>query len=556
MAERYPHVNKANQYCRDVVSGKIDACLYVRQCCQRHIDDLAKSRSKSYRWTFNKDKAEEVCEFIEHQVHVKGKWAGEPIRLEPWQCFIECCIFGWIDKKTKFRRFLEAFVLVPRKNGKSVIAAGTGNYMFLADGEAGAEVYSGATSEKQAWEVFRPAKQMIEKTPGFKDFFGVDIFAKSMFHAESASRFEPVIGKPGDGASPHCAIIDEYHEHPTSDLFDTMQTGMGARDQALMFTISTAGTNKAGPCGVYFDQCVKILVGTIQNDRVFAIMYGLDEKDDWTDIKNWKKANPNYGVSVNEDYLIQQLETAKQNPSKQNIIRCKNLNQWLSVDTAWMDIMKLAKCKDLTLIPESMTGKRCVLALDLASKIDIAALNILFFDDKEYWAFGRYYSCRATVDKPENQHYQTWELEERLTVTPGERIDFNQIEDDIKELCQQFQVDGIAYDPWQAVQLAANLTAEGLLMIETRATVQNFSEPMKLLEAAIYSNEFHYDGCPILTWMFSNVVAHYDKKENIYPNKTRNENKIDGVVALIMSMNAATRLKSTPKEPEAAVIVI
>lgn len=556
MAELYPITNKANKYARDVVGGKIIVCESVRLACARHLDDLVHSKKSSYQWTFDKEKAETACEFIEQQVHVKGKWAGEFIRLEPWQCFIVACIVGWIDKKTKLRRFREAFIMVPRKNGKSAMAAGLANYMFLADGEAGAEVYSGATTEKQAWEVFRPAKLMLEKSPGFRDTFGFEIFAKSIFCAETASRFEPIIGKPFDGQSSSFCIVDEYHQHDTSDLYDTMITGMGARSQPLMFVITTAGTNSAGPCKLMHDQVDKILRGTVKNDRVFGIIFTVDKDDDWTDLKNWKKANPNYGVSVEEDFLIHQLETAKQNPSKQNIIRCKHLNQWLTVDTAWMNMPKLAKCKDLTLIPESMTGKRCVLALDLASKIDIAALNILFFDDKEYWTFGRYYSCRATVDKPENQHYQTWELEERLIVHEGERIDFSQIEEDVKELCQQFQVDGIAYDPWQAVQLASNLASEGLLMIETRATVQNFSEPMKLLEAAIYSGEFHYDGCPILSWMFSNVVAHYDKKENIYPNKTRNENKIDGVVALIMSMNAATRLKSTPKEPEPEVIVI
>ena len=556
MAERYPHVNKANQYCRDVVSGKIDACLYVRQACQRHLKDLEKSKAKTYRWTFDKDKAEEICEFIELQVHVKGKWAGEFIRLEPWQCFIECSIFGWIDKKTGNRRFTEAFVLVPRKNGKSVLAAGTSNYMFLADGEAGAEIYSGATTEKQAWEVFRPAKQMIEKTPGFKNFFGVDIFAKSMFHAESASRFEPVIGKPGDGASPTLGVVDEYHEHDTSDLFDTMQTGMGARDQALMFTISTAGTNKAGPCGVYFDQCAKILAGSIQNERVFCVMYGIDKDDDWTDIKNWKKANPNYGVSVNEEYLIQQLATAKQNPSKQNIIRCKNLNEWLTVDSPWMDMLKLEKCKNPALVIEAMKGKKCILGLDLASKIDIAALIYLFYDAARFWCFGKYYSPRATVEKPQNQHYQTWELEERLTVHEGEVIDFNAIKDDIRDACRAFEVQSVAYDPWQATQLANELSAEEITMVEVRAGALSFSEPMKELEAAIYSGKFEYDACPILTWMFGNVVAHYDKKENIYPNKTRNENKIDGVVALIMAMNMAIRLKSAPEEAEPQIHIL
>jgi len=473
------------------------------------------------------------------------------VRLEPWQCFIECASFGWVDKKTKFRRFTEVFVLVPRKNGKSVLAAGTANYMFLADGESGAEIYAGATNEKQAWEVFRPAKQMIEKSPGFKETFGVEIFAKSMFHAESASRFEPVIGKPGDGASPYLAIVDEYHEHDTSDLFDTMVTGMGARDQAMMFTISTAGTNKAGPCGIYYDKIVKILGGQMQNDRVFGIIFTIDKDDDWTDLRVWKKANPNFGVSVNEEYLIKQLETAKQDVSKQNIIRCKHLNQWLTVDAAWMDTIKLGECKNLALVMESMKGKKCILGLDLASKIDIAALVILFYDDQKYYAFGRYYSPRATVEKPENQHYQTWELEERLTVTPGQIIDYDIIKDDIREICSQFDVEAIAYDPFQATQLSTELSNEGLTMVETRATVLNFSEPMKQLEATIYSKAFEYDGCPVLTWMFSNVVAHYDKKDNIYPNKARNENKIDGVVALIMALNMAMRLRSAaPVEPQ------
>ena len=551
MAEKYPHVNKAHQYCRDVISGKIDACLFVRQACQRHLTDLKKSDGKSYRWIFDRERAERICELIEHQVHVKGKWAGELVRLEPWQCFIECASFGWVDKKTKFRRFTEVFVLVPRKNGKSVLAAGTANYMFLADGESGAEIYAGATNEKQAWEVFRPAKQMIEKSPGFKETFGVEIFAKSMFHAESASRFEPVIGKPGDGASPYLAIVDEYHEHDTSDLFDTMVTGMGARDQAMMFTISTAGTNKAGPCGIYYDKIVKILGGQMQNDRVFGIIFTIDKDDDWTDLRVWKKANPNFGVSVNEEYLIKQLETAKQDVSKQNIIRCKHLNQWLTVDAAWMDTIKLGECKNLALVMESMKGKKCILGLDLASKIDIAALVILFYDDQKYYAFGRYYSPRATVEKPENQHYQTWELEERLTVTPGQIIDYDIIKDDIREICSQFDVEAIAYDPFQATQLSTELSNEGLTMVETRATVLNFSEPMKQLEATIYSKAFEYDGCPVLTWMFSNVVAHYDKKDNIYPNKARNENKIDGVVALIMALNMAMRLRSAaPVEPQ------
>jgi phage terminase large subunit-like protein len=556
MAERYPHVNKANQYARDIVAGRIPACKWVRLACERHLKEIKMQKDRAFRWRFDREKADRVCSFVESLVHVKGKWAGEPLLLSPWQTFILACVIGWVDKKTGLRRFREAFIVVPRKNGKSALAAGLANYMFLADDEAGAEIYSGASTEKQAWEVFRPAKMMIEKSPGFKNTFGVEIFAKSMFCAETASRFEPIIGKPGDGQSSSFTVVDEYHQHDTAELYDTMLTGMGARTQPMMFAITTAGTNTAGPCKIMQEQVEKILNGTIRNDRVFGIIYTIDEEDDWTDLENWKKANPNYGISVEEEFLIQQLETAKQNPSKQNIIRCKHLNQWLTVDTAWMDMLKLAKCVDLALIPEKCKNMRCVIGLDLASKIDIAALIILFFDETEFYCFGRYYSCRATVDKAQNQHYQTWELEGRLSVGEGERIDFGMIKDDLRELHRDYEVECVAYDPWQATQLAGEMTEEEMVMVEVRAGALSFSEPMKELEAVIYSGAFHYNGDPVLTWMFANVVAHYDKKENIYPNKTREENKIDGVVALIMAMNAAIRLKSTPPEPEPGIIVI
>lgn len=540
-------VARLNQYCADILSGTIPACHTVVQACQRHVDDL----KRKSRWRFDEARANRACGFIEMLVHVKGKWAGDLIRLEPWQCFCIGMIFGWVDKTTGRRRFTEALIFVPRKNGKSILAAGIGVYMFLADQEPGAEVYSGATTEKQAWEVFRPAKLMVDKSPGIKATFGADVFAKSMYHGAAGSRFEPIVGKPSDGASPSLAIVDEYHEHDTSDLYDTMITGMGARSQPLVLTITTAGTNQAGPCGIYFDRVTKILNGTLENDRIFGILYGIDKEDDWTDLENWKKANPNYGVSIDDEFLIHQLETAKQTPSKQNIIRCKHLNQWLTVDTAWMDILKLEACRDAALVIEAMKGKRCILGLDLASKVDLAALVAVFFDDTDYWVFGKYYSPRETVEKEENQHYRTWEIEDRLTVTPGATIDYDEIKEDLRQWYAAFGVEAVAYDPFQATQMSLELTKETINMVEVRPTVLNFSEPMKEVESAVYGKRFHYDACPILHWMFGNVVAHYDKKDNIYPNKARNENKIDGVVAVISAVNLIMRLRNAaPPEPQ------
>ena len=242
----YPNVNAANQYARDVVRGKIVACQFVIQACQRHLDDLMAEKSKSFRYRFDKDLAERAAKFIQLLPHTKGEWAFKrmPITLEPWQLFVICCAFGWVNKGTRLRRFREVYTEIPRKNGKSAISAGVALYCFACDNEFGAEVYSGATTEKQAWEVFRPARLMCKRTPMLTEAFGIEVNASNMNRPEDGARFEPLIGNPGDGSSPHCAVVDEYHEHATDALYTTMLTGMGARRQPLMWAIKFgAGKN-------------------------------------------------------------------------------------------------------------------------------------------------------------------------------------------------------------------------------------------------------------------------------------------------------------------------
>lgn len=536
-----PHVVTANRYAREVVSGKIPACRFVRSACQRHLDDLNRERLRTFPYRFDKTKAELVCRFIEKQVHVKGKWAGKLIRLEPWQAFVFCVLFGWLEKSTGLRRFRKAYIEVPRKNGKSVIAAGIGNYMLVADREKGAEVYCGASTEVQAWEVFRPAKLMMDQSPGLKNSFGVEINAKSMSVLATGSRFVPVIGKPGDGASPSCAIVDEYHEHDTPDLHDTMYTGMGAREQPLMLIITTAGTNLAGPCKQQHDEVVKVLDGISENNELFGIIYTIDDDDDWSSFDNWKKANPNIGVSVFEDFLRARHRDACNNASQQNIIKTKHLNVWCNANTAWMNMLKWQACADPSISLDQFEGMPCVAALDLASKTDIAALMLLFWKDSKYYAFGRYYLPRETVDLPQNRHYQTWEIEDRLTVTPGAVTDYEYIKEDLRRFRTRFDIRSVPFDPFQATQLSTELMAEEFPMVEIGATVKNFSEPMKELEKLVLAGDLVHDGDPVLAWMASNVVAHYDAKDNIFPRKERNENKIDGVVALIMGLNMAMR---------------
>ncbi|WP_271103707.1 terminase large subunit [Pseudomonas tohonis] len=544
----YPFVRAGEKYARDVVEGKIVACKRVRQACQRHLDDRKRKASPSFPYVFDPAKAERVARFLQKLPHTKGKWAGKKmkVKLEPWQLFSICIPFGWVHRKTKFRRFRVIVIFVARKNGKSIVAGGLGLYMFCADDEFGAEVYSGATTEKQAWEVFRPAKLMVERTHPLREHFDIDVNASNMVRLEDGSRFEPVIGKPGDGASPSCALIDEYHEHQDSSLYDTMETGMGAREQPVLLVITTAGSNIGGPCHELVRDAEKMLdkvPGADQPD-MWAMLYSIDPGDDWTDPANMIKANPNYGVSVSADYLQARLRAAMQSPRKQSVFRTKHLNEWVGAKSAWLNMVRWAEAKPRKSLAE-LENRPCFIGLDLASKIDVVATILLFppvADDPVWHVHGRYYLPEARVIEAEDVNAQRYDELDKLgllTLTDGEVIDFEVIKDDLREFQGRFDVQQIGYDPWQATQLAQEMERENMTMVEVGATVRNFSEPMKELEKLVTQRLMAHGGCPVLSWMASNVVAQIDAKENIYPRKERPENKIDGIVALIMALGRA-----------------
>ncbi len=540
-----PHTNEALKYARDVVAGKILACLFVRQACQRQLDDLKRWPGKSGPYYFDKAAAEKFINFVELMPHVKGEWARrkETLKYEPWQKFIWTTLFGWKRTKDDTRRFREAYMEIPRKNGKSCQVAPAGLFMMAYDDEAAAEIFCGATTEKQAWAVFGPARLMAKNGDEFCARFGVEVNARNINILADGSKFEPLIGDPGDGDSPSCGIIDEYHEHKNDGMFNTMLTGMGSRRQPLMLVITTSGYNLGGPCYSMRDRARKVLGKIIEDDELFAIIYTIDKSDEWTSKEALIKANPNYGVSVMEDYLLAQQRKAMQNPSKQNAFKTKHLNVWCSASVAWMNMLKWDDCADTSLSIEDFEGEKAVVALDLASKIDIAAKVTVFTrkidDESHYYAFGEYYLPEETVQESGNEQYEGWAHEGRLTLTPGNVIDFAYIEDDLKEDASRFEVVEVPYDPFQATQLSTRMLEEGFPMVEMRPTVLNFSEPMKELESLVLSKRLHHNGCPIMTWMVSNVVAHLDNKDNIYPRKERPENKIDGVVALIMALGRA-----------------
>jgi phage terminase large subunit-like protein len=554
-----PHVDAALRYCRQVLDGTVLAGKWVKKACQRHLDDLERAKTDTFGFYFDPAQAERVCRFLEMLPHVKGKWArpdplnpgANCLRLEDWQCFATCAVFGWLVKgservvrggrKVGLRRFKETDIWVARKNAKSTLAAGWGHWMFAKDDEPGAEVYCGAGSEKQAWEVFGPARQMCIAEPKMQNELGIEVNARNLTLSSGGalSKFEPVIGKPGDGSSPHCAIIDEYHEHQTSEQFDTFKTGMGAREQPLLLVISTGGFNLAGPARDRWVEGEKILDRVFEDERRFVLIYTVDKDSEWSTEAGLRKANPNWGVSVNVETVIADLANALREARNQTAFKTKHANLWVSASTAFFNLEFWSRCEDRTIKVENYAGMRCVEAGDLASKIDLVAAVKVFPVDSKFVIFARYYSPEDVVNLPENQHYQKWRAEGWLTATPGNIVDLQRFRDDLIEDCSRFQMLEIPLDPWQATLMINELREKNAPAYELRQIVQNLSEPMKNVDALMRAGRLIHDGNPITTWCLSNVVAQVDRKDNIFPRKERPENKIDGAVALIMAMGRA-----------------
>lgn len=560
----------ATSYATQVVAGKIVACKWHRLACERHLKDLKRVGTEGFAYVWNPElvdsddrkyqPAERVCKFAELLPHIKGDWAarGQLIKLEPWQVFILASIFGWVHRETGKRRFRVADVIVPRKNAKSTLAAVIGLYMLAADGEFGAEVYSGATSQDQAMEVFRPALLMARATEKFRRRYGVAANASNVSIVENNSKFEPVIGKPGDGASPSCAIVDEYHEHKTSELFDTMQTGMGARSQPLILVITTAGSDISGPCYLHQVELQKILEGVIENDQRFGIVFTIDEGDDWTSAAALRKANPNFGISIDAEFLTLQQRDAQSDPRKQNVFKTKHLDVWVAAASPWLNLSNLQKAGDSALTPDGQSWDGAVIGADLASKQDIASLVGLCWigegDEREYTAFSRNYVPEAALEKPENAHYVVWVHAGHLIATPGNMISLEQIQEDALELAKTITAREFAKDPWGGHQMGANLQAEGLDVVDIPQQVRFLSDPMKEIAARVDSGKFRHDGNPCYVWQLSNVEVKEDRNENVFPRKARAANKIDAAIATIVAMNRALANIEVTKPIEAGFI--
>lgn len=544
----------ARKYAEEVVSGSIPNCKWVRLACQRHLDDLQKVDEPDYEYRFEPRKAAAVCSFIERLPHVVDYFKSKPgkknlIVLQPWQVFVVANLFGWLYKDSGLRRFRQAYICVPKKNGKSTLMAGIGLYMLCCDGESSALVQMGADAEKNVIKtLFTPAKQMVDRSPGLKERFNVKVNARSVTIEGNGSVLEPVIGNPGDGPSISCGILDEFHEATTPVLYHKFKSGGMARSQPLVIVITTAGENIASPCHLLQEQAEMVLSGTFTDDQIFTVIYGLDDDDDWTTEASLQKANPNFGVSVNDKELRNLQKVAIQSAAEQNNFKTKHLNQWVNASVSWMNMTAWGKCGDANI--NDFNGQECWIGLDVATKIDLTAIVKLFRKEIEgkthYYIFPRFYLPSERANDPSCQHYSKWVIEGHLNSIDGVEIDHHVVANDLIADTKQFAVKELDFDQWCAGYITQEFAMEtGVPIFQVPQGAQYLSDPAKQLEALVLSGRLHHDGNPVMTWCVSNVVAK-TWKDNLVLNKARDENKIDGVDA---TLNALYRCLATPVTP-------
>lgn len=561
------HVETAHRYAEHVVKGKVPACRYVQLAGQRFLNDLESGSRRGLH--FNEAEANRICKFQELLPHVKGKWAkgGQLIHLEPWQKFGLCNQFGWQRENEDgdwVRRFRISYEEVPRKNAKSTKLAGVALYMLGPDEEEGAECVSAATTRHQAQAVWGVARRMVLKTPRYRERFGVEALKHAIIRESTGSNFIALSREADtlDGLNLHFGAVDELHAHKSRELWDVLDTAMGARSQPLLMAITTAGGNQDGICYELRDYLVKILEGTLEDDAFWGIIYTVDSAERWDAPEQWRIANPNYGISVDPAIIEQAARRAKHSASALNNFLTKHLNVWVNAASAFinMDEWKAGAVEELASfavkalkddlkhpatpsfgIPPEFDGRECLLGADLAARVDIASLAFIFpEDDGGATVFGRHYLPEELVKEAAAStggNYAQWAKAGWLTLTPGNVIDLDHIESDVKRAARRFNVKSFAHDPWQAQQMVAHLAEESIECIEVKPMVSTFSPAMKEVEALVKAKKLRHNGDPCARWMVSNVVAKEDFKQNVYPRKEKPGRKIDFFVAMLEAMN-------------------
>ena len=552
----------AGQYIDDVLSGKQVACRYVRLAVERHVNDLQRAEcdDPEFPYYFDEEQAKRVIDFKQQLEHTKGEWANPrkhnpKLRLEPWQQFKDWVVFGWRRKSDGCRRFSKVYIEVARKNGKTTDAAATANYCFLADRpkEYGPEVYCVATKKDQAKIAWGEAERQLREHPLLRKRTRTYKQNSSIIRKDDSAAVMTIWGKDSekqDGFNPHFALTDEAHAYPDNSMMEVIESGMGSREQPLIYIITTAGLDKSCTCyqeGHTF--AVSTLERTIEPvpESFFCIIYTLDEGDDWMDPSVWIKANPNLGVCVKWAYLEERIQLALQMPSRQNKVKTKHLNIWTQAETRWISDEKWMAC-NIPVDPEALIGGKCYLGKDLSSSQDVTGIALCFppvEENKPYKFLYRFFLPEDDIIEKERRDkvpYTYWAEKGYLILTPGNIIDYNFIEQEILNLAARYEIVEIPYDPWKAQEIVNNLTAEGFTMVPMYQRYSAMAAPTNTFEEKILGKQIAHGGNPIMRWMIACTEVKSDRQGNIMPMKPKrgqNGKRIDGVVASIMAIGRA-----------------
>lgn len=507
---------------------------------------------------FDEAAAKHAEQFFErYLVHIKGKSAGKPFKLLPWQRDrIIRPLFGWKRKKDGLRRYRVAYVEVPKKNGKSALASGIAAYLLFAEGEPGGEVYSAAGSRSQASIVFDVASRMIRASSKLKK--RCEIYRRSILAKETGSVYR-VLSADADlqeGINPSGIIFDEVHVQRNRQLWDTLHTARAAREQPLTVAITTAGRSHESICWELHRYAERVNAGIVDDPEFLGVIFAADEKDDWTDPVIWRKANPSLGETIAEEYIAKECKKAQETPGYQSSFRRLHLNQWTQAAKRAINLAKWDLCAS-PLDIAALKGAPCFGGLDLASTTDISALVYIFPVQVEgrsptgevvqntiFRLLPRFWIPEETMQERSRQdgvQYDSWVTQGFITATPGNVVDYAFIREQILRDAETFSVKEVAYDPWNASHIVQELQDGGVFMVPFRQGYASMNAPTKELIKLILSKQLQHDGSPVMRWMMDNLALAEDPAGNMKPDRKRSCEKIDGVVATVMALDRAVR---------------